>query len=692
MNSEIAGRFVNPRLPQIWHGADYNPDQWPPETLEEDLRLMDEARCQVFSVGIFAWSALEPEDGRFEFEWLDRVMDRLASAGKFAALATPSAAMPAWMAQKHPEILRTGADGVRRKYGERVNFCWSSPEYRRRCRDMAERLAKRYGGHPALVLWHISNEYGGECYCERCEASFQEWLRRIFGADLDKLNHAYWTSFWSHTFTDWSQIRIPGRPHGEESINGLSLDYRRFVSTQIVDFCKMEAEPLRAHSNVPVTTNLMGTYPALDPRQIAPHLDVIAWDSYPGFTRKPLGPEEWLNTAFRHDLNRSLKNRPFLLIECTPSSSNWYPMMQLKRPGAHRREALQALAHGADSVMYFQWRQSRGSREKTHGAVVSHDGRTDNRVFREVAALGKTLESLSGLPGAQTSAEAALIYDWENAWAIEIAGGPRRENMGYLETCLAHYRELASLSIPVDVVGADSDFSRYKLLVAPMLYMVRPGVAERLERFVEAGGTLVATYYTGYVDENDLNFLGGFPGPLRKLIGVWAEEIDGLFDGQTNAVAMHKNDLEMEGSYEARELCELVHAEDAEVLATYEQDFYSGMPALTRRRHGSGEVYYVASRNDARFFSDLLGGLARRMKLRRDFTSAERSGVMGRKRVSDDGEYLFLLNLTDSEETAAFEEVGFFNAESMEPVGSLVTLGPRGSLVLFRPAASLSNA
>jgi beta-galactosidase len=566
---------------------------------------MDEAHCRIFSIGIFSWVALEPEEERFEFGWLDRVMDRFAETGKYACLATPSAAMPAWMAQKYPDILRVSQDGVRSRFGNRVNFCWSSPFYKEKCRAMAERLAERYESHPALALWHVSNEYGGECCCDRCRGEFQEWLRFKFDGDLDTLNHAYWTAFWSHTFTDWSQIPIPGGAHGDDSMVGLALDWRRFVTQQIVEFFKNESEPLRK-TEFPITTNLMGTYEGMDYWRLAPYLDVISWDSYPGFTNKPMELRDWQYTAFRHDLARSYKRKPWLLIESTPGSSNWYPVMGWKKPGEHRMEAMQAIAHGSDAVMYFQWRQSRGSKEKFHGAVVQHDGTSNTRVFREVAELGKELEGLSDLVGAETIVEVAVIYDWENAWAIELAGGPRRGKMDYLGHCLDWYSTLWEQSIAVDVIESTCDFSLYKLVIAPMLYMVKPGVAESLEAFVSNGGTLVLTCYSGVVDENDLCFQGGFPGPLRKLTGIWVEEIEGLHEGIQ--IGFSNRD----GAFSSVELRERIRTERAESVASFED----GSPAVTCNRWGEGECYYIGTRADqgfrARFVRKLAGGLGER--------------------------------------------------------------------------------
>lgn len=663
----------------IWHGGDYNPEQWPREVWDEDARLMDLAHWNVATLGVFSWVTLEPEEGRFEFGWLDELMDRMASQGRKVVLATPTAATPAWLDRAYPEVLRTDADGTRRRHGNRVNYCLTSPVYRTKSREVATRLAQRYAEHPALALWHVSNEYGGACHCALCEGAFRQWLREKFGGDLDALNAAYWTRFWSHTYTDWDQIEIPGGPYGETSIHGLTLDWRRFVTDQSISLFENEATILRSWTpSVPITTNFMGFYQGLDYAKFAAHVDVASWDSYPRFVGPLTEPNTWIAAAMTHDLMRSLKrDRPFLLMECTPSASNWYPVMELKSPEMHRLEGLQAVAHGSDSVQYFQWRQSRGSQEKFHGAVVQHDGSEHARVFRDVASLGQTLRSLAPVAGSVVQPEVALIYDWEVSWAIDAACGPLVGDRGYIATCRDHYTPFWEAGISVDVVSSEASLDPYRLVVAPMLYMLKPGVAEALKAFVRGGGTLVGTYWTGIADENDLCFLGGFPGPLRELFGVWAEEIDALAPSTTRWI--EAEGLGLSGPYEARTFCELIHAEGAETLARYGSGFYAGRPALTRKSFGEGEAYYVASRNDAAFNRDFLGALGRKLGLCRAVEAELPPGVTAQRR----GGALFLLNCTPDRQTVSLAEGEWIDAESSEPALE-VALEPFGSRVFFR--------
>jgi beta-galactosidase len=640
---------MNPKLPRFLHGGDYNPDQWKdvPGIWDEDFRLMKLAQCNAMSIGIFSWTALEPEEGRFDFSWLDEIMDRLAAQGAFAVLATPSGARPAWLSQKYPEVLRVDGERRRQLHGERHNHCYTSPAYRARTQAVNRKLAERYKDHPALLLWHVSNEYGGECHCPLCQDAFRDWLKERYHGDLDALNQAWWTSFWSHTYTDWSQIESPSRI-GERFVHAQNLDWMRFVTHQTIDFFKAESSPLRELTpNVPVTVNLMGTYPGFDPWKFAKELDVVSWDNYPTWHGERSDAELASDIAFVHDINRSLKGgKPFLLMESTPSMTNWQPVSKLKRPGMHLLSSLQAVAHGSDSVQYFQWRKSRGSSEKLHGAVVDHCGHEHTRVFRDVAEVGEALSKLDAVVGTSVRPDVALIYDWENEWALRDALGLNNRHKEYEATAKRYYEAFWKRGVPVDVVSSECGFDGYRLLVAPMLYMLKPGVAERIEAFVARGGTFVATYCSGFVDESDLCFLGGFPGPLRKVLGIWDEETDGLYDGDVGRVRVVSADagVALGRTYDVRQLCDLVHAETAQVLAVYDADFYAGRPALTVNDFGKGKAYFVAFRNNADFESDFLGGLVSRMGLLRAIDADLPDGVTAQLRTDGTKDFAFVLN------------------------------------------------
>ncbi len=664
---------VSPKVNKMLHGADYNPEQWieMPHIWGEDVRLMKLSHSNVVSIGIFSWTMLEPEEGQYHFEWLDEVFDLMHKNGNYVILATPSGAKPAWMAQKYPETLRVAPNRVRNLYGERHNHCYTSPIFREKIGTIDRLLAERYKDHPALIMWHISNEFEGQCCCPLCESAFREYLKEKYNHDLDKLNQAWWSKFWSHTYTDWEQIEAPA-PHGEPALHGLNLDWMRFVTHQTLDYYKYERSILKEITpDIPVTTNFhdyISLFRGIDYWKFAPYLDVVSWDNYPYWHGERTDAHEASRIGFVHDLNRSiLEGKPFMLMESSPSSTNWQPVAKLRRPGMHVLSSIQAIAHGSDTVQYFQWRKSRGSSEKFHGAVVDHCGHENTRVFKDVTRVGEILTKLDDVIGTSVKPEVAVIYDWENYWAIHDAQGPRIEKKDYYDTVQKHYRAFWNLSIPVDVINMDCDFSKYKVVVAPMLYMVRPGVGERLEEFVEKGGTLITTYWSGIVDENDLCFLGGFPGPLRKVMGIWSEELDALYDEDVNYVELLKdNELGMKGEYEARIFCDLIHSEGAKVLATYKTDFYQGMPALTCNSFGLGKAYYIAFRNNDEFLNDFYASLAHKLQLEHAIDLELPKGVNAQTRKDEKNEFVFFMNFTDENQTVDLKGMELIDIETNE--------------------------
>lgn len=678
---------VSEKVPHFLHGADYNPDQWLkyPEVLKEDIRLMKLANCNVVSVGIFAWSALEPEEGKFNFEWLDEVIENLYKNGIYAILATPSGARPAWMSQKYPEVLRVESNRVRNLHGKRHNHCYTSPVYREKVNIINTKLAERYSKHPGVIAWHVSNEYGGECHCNLCQEAFRNWLKEKYKT-LDHLNDAWWTAFWSHTYTDWSQIESPA-PHGEDLVHGLNLDWKRFVTHQTVDFFRNEIKPLKdINPKLPVTTNFMGIYEGLNYWEFSEYLDVISWDSYPRWHSSDDDSDLASEISMIHDLNRSLKGgKPFMLMESTPSTTNWMSVSKLKRPGMLLLSSIQAVAHGSDTVQYFQWRKSKGSSEKFHGAVVDHCGHENTRVFNDVKEVGETLKKLDEIIGTGVNPEVAIIFDWENRWALKDAKGPRNAGIHYEETAKANYKPFWKNGVPVDVINMDCDFSRYKVLVAPMLYMVKPGVGERIEKFVEDGGTFVATYWSGIVNETDLCFLGGFPGPLRKVLGIWSEEIDALYDGEERLVSFNEgNELNLEGDYKAKELCDLVHLEGAVSLATYQDDFYAGRPALTVNNFGRGKSYYIASRNEERFNDMFYGKLIKELGLKKVINTQLPHGVTAQMRTDGANDYVFIMNFTQEEKVIGLDDRDYFDLVADKIIEGEIKLPGYGVKILKR--------
>lgn len=634
------------------HGGDYNPDQWldHPDILAEDLKLMKLSHTNTFSVGIFAWSALEPEEGMYQFEWLDEIFRTIDENGGRIILATPSGARPAWLSQAYPEVLRVNDSRVKQLHGGRHNHCFTSPVYREKTRKINELLAERYGNHRALLMWHISNEYSGDCHCSLCQAAFRSWIQEKY-KDLESLNDAWWGPFWSHTYTDWSQIESPSSI-GESAVHGLNLDWKRFVTDQTISFFENEIVPIKAITpNIPITTNFMADthdlipFQSLDYSKFAKHMDVISWDAYPAWHN------DWETTAdlamkvgFINDLYRSLKQQPFLLMESTPSAVNWHSVNKAKRPGMHLLSAMQMVAHGSDSILYFQWRKSRGSSEKFHGAVVDHDNSPNNRVFQDVATVGKVLEQLSDVVGTNRSSNVAILYDWESQWALDDAQGFGLETKRYPQTLQQHYRTFWEKDIPVDVITKEQDFNPYKLLIVPMLYLASEQTISRLKAFVEQGGTLVMTYMSGLVNEHDLAYLGGWHKDLRDIFGMQPLETDTFYPADENTV-------EYDGkSYRVKDYATILNLQTATEEGQYKQDFYADTSAVTKHSYGKGCAYYIGARLEDTFHEAFYEKIIEELSLKLEAVIDHGKGVSVQCRYDDEHEYIFIMNFTEEKQ------------------------------------------
>lgn len=447
--------FQDSRINKVLYGGDYNPEQWPEEIWEEDMRLFKLAGIDEVTLNVFSWAALQPSEDTYNFEKLDKIMDLVEANGLKVFLATSTAAHPAWMAKRHPDILRTEFSVMKRKFGSRHNSCQNSPTYQKYSVLLAKKLAERYGERECVIGWHICNEYGGECYCENCEKQFRVWLKKKYGT-IEEVNKAWDTSFWGHTFYDWDEIVLPNMlsEHFEPdrtTFQGISLDYRRFNSEGMLKCYQAEAAAIR--SVVPdakITTNLMGFYKPLDYQMWAKSMDFISWDNYPA------NEDPYSRIAMNYDLMRGIKGgQPFVLMEQTPSVTNWLAYNALKRPGVMRLWSYQAMAHGADAVLFFQMRRSIGACEKYHGAVIDHVGTENTRVFREISQLGKELQQLGDKTlGARSRAKAAILVDWDNWWAIEYSAGPSRD-LKYLDEVFLYYRALEEQNYAVDIIGVE---------------------------------------------------------------------------------------------------------------------------------------------------------------------------------------------------------------------------------------------
>lgn len=624
------------KVTKILYGGDYNPEQWTPEEWQEDMRLFQLAGIDVVTLNVFNWATLQRDEETYDFSALDITVKRVTEHNISICMATSTGAMPAWMARKYPDILRTNFEGMRMKFGGRHNACPNSPTYRKYSVLLAEKLAKHYKYQKNIVAWHINNEYGGMCYCENCEKAFRVWLKKKYRT-LEALNHEWNTAFWGHTFYDWEEIVVPNKlsEHFEENrttCQGISLDYKRFMSDSLLENYQLEYAAIKEHMReVKITTNMMGLYKGLDYHKWAKYVDFVSWDNYPNSS------DTMSQVALNHAAMRGLKDgMPFCLMEQTPSVSNWLPDNRVKAPGVMRLWSYQAVANGADTVMFFQMRRSPGGCEKFHGAVIDHCGHENTRVFRELTQLGEELKGLGNkILGSRISAEAAILFDWDNWWAIEYSAGPNNR-LRYVDEIRRYYTALHDSNIMTDVISVEADFSRYKVIVAPVHYMLKPGVDEKLRAFVKNGGTLVTSFFSGIVNENDRILPGGYPGKLRDILGIWVEEMDVLPPELHNSFIYHNI------SYEARMWCDLLHTEGAEALSSYETDFYQGMPVITRNSFGEGRAYYVATVSTEDFYTAFLSEVCKEAHVEPVLPVLPNVEVT--KRSGADKEYLFLLN------------------------------------------------
>lgn len=669
---------------KILHGGDYNPDQWlhKPEVIDEDFRLMELAGCNTFAVGIFSWTSYEREEGKYQFDWLDQIMDRMAGAGSKVFLATPSGAKPAWMSKKYPEIRRVTREGQRETHQTRHNHCWSSPVYREKVQAINLQLATRYAKHPALGGWHISNELNGACYCDLCLKEWHHWLERKYRT-LEKLNQAWWASFWSHEFTAWDEI-----DPRDFSVDAMSLDWMRFNNWQLIDWLQFEADIVRKLTpDVPVTTNFMGLHPQINYADVAQAVDFVTDDQYPCFDieREDFN-RKVVELSFKDDLYRCFKlDRPWMLMESCPDWPQAHYPVRLKSAEVHQLEMLQALAHGAEGTCYFQWRKGAGSWEKFHGAVVDHTGNEKTRVFKSVATLGQHYRKLTELVGTVTSeAEVALIYDWDVKWGFQFSCGPLNRDSSYERVAHDHYQPLWEAGIPVDVLASEKDFSRYRLLILPQLWLLKPDVADRIRSFVRKGGTVVATPYLGICNETNLVFTGGWPGGgLRELFGVWNEETGGLHPDQTVKLALaKKNGLGLKKDLLGRDLLAVLHPEGAQVVASWKGGPFSGSAALTVNSFGKGEAWYVGTRLELESLRALLGALTQKLQIRRNLEVKLPLGVTVQKRTGKDGDYLFFFNATASKQTVPLGSLQGVDMLSGRKISKQLNLAAAGSTII----------
>ncbi|WP_194896862.1 beta-galactosidase [Catenulispora pinisilvae] len=596
------------RVEGLLYGADYNPEQWPESVWKQDANLMRDAGVNMVTVGVFSWARLQPAEDEWDFEWLDRLMDLFHSSGIAVDLATATASPPAWFVRQYPETLPVTADGVRLEFGSRQHYCPSSPIYRAAATRLARAIAERYGEHPALALWHIHNEYGDhitECFCDVSAEDFRRWLRERYGQDVEQLNFAWGTEFWSQRYSDFSQIEPPRRAPGPVN-PGQLLDWRRFSSDALLAcFLDERAVLKEVTPEVPVTTNFMSMMKDLDYWKWAAHEDLVSDDAYPD----PADPSAHVLAAMNYDLMRSLGGgRPWLLMEQAPSAVSWRAVNVPKTADQKRLWSLQTVARGADGVMHFQWRASRAGAEKFHSALLPHGG-TGSRGWRDTVRLGEDLGKLAEVAGSRIESAVAIVLDWNSWWALEAEDHPSAR-VRLKEQILSWYSVLHRWNHVVDFVPPDADLAGYKVVLVPNLYAVSTEDAARLTDYVYGGGYLAVGFFSGIVDELDHIHQGtdaaggGYPGPLKEVLGVAVDEWWPIPDGETvevsftadeeTAKAARKPDRGQQPKPAARRWSEWLGTTTARAVANYAEGPLKGRPAVTRNEFGAGRAWYVS--------------------------------------------------------------------------------------------------
>ncbi len=592
----MTARALPDRLGGLAFGGDYNPEQWDEQVWRQDDELMRRARVNLATVGVFSWALLEPEEGRYDFAWLDAQLDRLHANGVAVDLATPTASPPPWFSLAHPDALPVTSGGTRLTHGSRDTYCLAAPAYRDAARRIADALARRYGDHPALALWHVHNEYLTLCWCDHVAAAFRDWLRARHSSSLDALNEAWGTAFWSQHYTSWEQI-LPPRATQWHKNPGQVLDFRRFSSDTALAAFREQRDAIRAHSDRPVTTNMMvPEYQNVDLWAFAREVDLVTIDHYPIAP----GLDAAADTAFGGDRARSFGGgAPWLLMEQGTNTVYAGDRVLPKEPGDILRHSLGHIARGSEGALFFQWRQSRAGAEQWHSAMVPHAG-PDSRIFREVTETGEAVSRLGELAGSTVRADVAVLHDSDAWWALDVDGLPTAE-LDYPTALRRAHRTLWDAGITVDLAHPAHELGRYRLVIAPALFLLSDTGAANLRRYVENGGTLLVQHATGYTDERLHARLDGYPAaPLREALGIRVEEYRPLRREETLPLS--------DGSH-ATVWTESLRTEGADVLATYTHGMLTERPALTRHRFGAGHGWYLSTRLDDAGYAALIGRL-----------------------------------------------------------------------------------
>jgi len=657
-------------------GVDYYPEHWHEDRWKIDAKLMRDAGFSVVRLAEFAWSRLEPSEEVYDFSWLDRAIDTLDDAGIKTVLGTPTAAPPAWMIERYPDILPVDVQGVQQGFGARLHRCFSNPHYREYARAVTVAMVDHYKGWPQVIGWQTDNELGegpARCVCDTCAERFRQWLKRKYGT-LDTLNAQWGAYFWSQEYRAWHQIPAPRQtPYGQVYHNpSLLLDYWRFVSDLIVEFHREQARIVKAIApHQFVTHNMMGLHcHSYDHFAFGAEVDFVSWDNYP----PPTG-----SVAMAHDLMRGIKGANFWVMEEKSGPTGALKMSPTPRPGQIRMWTWQAVARGADAVVYFRWRSCRGGAEQFWHGILNHDA-VPRRRYREIKEVGAEFEQLSpAVAGTTVENDVAIVYSYDQVWAHNIQ--PQTDGLTYWLHGEKFHSAFSRAGVGVDIIGLSADFSKYKLVIFPSLFLLDEKIANRIVGYIKNGGWALLTARTGVKNWNNLAWDKPLPGLLAECAGIEIDEYDAISNRGQNGVRTADGK-----EYSVTIWCDIIDLKGAEPLARYTGDFYKDRPAITVNQCGSGRAYYLGTVPEDAWYRDMVQIYVKELSLA-DYPGLP-EGVEASWRVAPDKKLLFLVNITGEERCAPlhgkFRNLLGEPGASEKPVTGQVTMPSYGVRVLLK--------
>lgn len=631
-------------------GADYYPEHWPEARWPEDAQLMKAAGFNVVRLAEFAWSLLEPQEGVFDFDWLDRAIAILGEQKIDVILGTPTAAPPPWLMVKGTDLFIVNEDGRRVTYGLRREYCPNNPLYHEYTDRIVAQMAAHYAGHAGVIGWQIDNEFGNRCYCEICRNAFHQWLKRRY-CSLDELNEKWGTVFWSHVYTDWAQIPAPlNTAHTHNP--GLALDYKRFMSDTYRGYQKRQIDVIRRYTTEQfITHNLMGFgYNLLDYYDNAADLDFVSWDNYKRTQWDMKAALDPSLAALSADTMRGLKKRNFWVMEQQSGGGGWDIVAVTPKPGELRLWTYQTIAHGADGMLYFRWRTCRSGTEQNWQGILEHHG-IPSRRYEEVVQVGAELSKIGAkIHGSQPSSQVAIMQSYDSRFAFQVQ--PNNPRFVYEAHIHALYKGFYNHNVPAAIVSEKDPLTDFRVVIVPAMYVLTAETAANLERFAAQGGIVVFTARTGVKDEYNLVVNTKLPGLVSQMAGVEIDDYVSLPIDADSQIQFDHPDLAE--TYTVSAWADLLTPTSAQTIAWYASDYYNGQSAVTVNRFGAGKVIYVGAFGEEPFYADLTRLILGMADIEPILETVD--GVEVAQRWQGDRRLMFVLNHVDEAQTVVLED------------------------------------